>query len=358
MPKDIRTQKLAQVIVDYSLRVKKHENVIISGSTEAEPFIVELFKAIILKGGHPILNIHLPGVDSFFYKFAKNHQIEKFPNHFDFQVKNAQKYIGIDSEYNTRDLTGADSSKITKREKILDPIRNYIVNERNKIWRCSVAYPTVALAQEAEMSLDEYEDFVYRACLQNWMKLSNKNEKILKLIKKTKNVHLVGPGVDLKFKINGKMAKADSGEENMPGGEIYVAPEKLSLEGWIKFDYPAIRSGKEVLGIRLEFKKGRVIKYDATKNRDLLTEMLKTDKGSSYIGELGIGCNPKINKFTKNLLFDEKINGTIHLALGMADKDNGGGNDSAIHWDIVKDMKKGKIILDGKERQVRGAWKI
>jgi aminopeptidase len=144
----------------------------------------------------------------------------------------------------------------------------------------------------------------------------------------------------------------------MPGGEIFMAPVRGSLEGWIKFDYPAIRDGKEVTDVFLRFHEGKVIQATASKNQDFLLEMLKTDENSSYIGELGIGCNPKVNVFTKNLLFDEKINGTIHLALGMAYKENGGGNDSAIHWDIVKDMKKGKIVLDGKVIQEKGKWKI
>ena len=137
-----------------------------------------------------------------------------------------------------------------------------------------------------------------------------------------------------------------------------MAPVRNSLNGWIKFEYPAIRDGKEVTDIKLVFKNGKVIEFDASKNKDFLKEMLNADENASYVGEFGIGCNPRVNKFTKDLLFDEKINGTIHLALGMAYKQNGGGNDSKIHWDIVKDMHKAKIILDGKVIQEKGKWKI
>ena len=144
----------------------------------------------------------------------------------------------------------------------------------------------------------------------------------------------------------------------MPGGEIFMAPIKDSLNGWIKFEYPAIRDGKEVSGVFLKFKNGKVIEAKADKNEKFLNAMLNVDENSGYVGEFGIGMNPKINKFTKNLLFDEKIGGTIHLALGMAYKENGGGNDSAIHWDIVKDMRKSKIILDGKVVQDNGKWMI
>jgi len=311
-----------------------------------------------LRGAHPILRVSLPELSPFFYKYARDHQIKKFPDHFDYTVKNAQKYIGIDTVSNTRDLADADPRKIVAREIITRPITNYIVNRREKIWRCTVGFPCMAMAQEAEMSLADYERFVFGACLQDWQKVGKFIDKILAKFRKGTISHLVGEGVDLKFQINGKLAKADKGEENMPGGEVYMAPLRTSLEGKILFDYPAIESGKEVSDIYLEFKKGKVVKFAASKNKNFLREMLATDKNSSYVGEFGIGCNPKINRFTKNLLFDEKINGTIHLALGMAYKDNGGGNNSAIHWDIVKNMKRGKIILDGKVVQEKGKWKI
>ena len=183
-------------------------------------------------------------------------------------------------------------------------------------------------------------------------------DKILSKFKKGNKIHLIGENVDLKFDIHGQKAVADKGEENMPGGEIFMAPIRESLNGYIKFEYPAIRNGKEVTGIFLKFENGKVIESKADKNEDFLKQMIATDENASYVGEFGICCNPKINRFTKDLLFDEKINGTIHLALGMAYKENGGGNDSAIHWDIVKDMKKAKIILDGKIIQENGVWKI
>jgi aminopeptidase len=208
------------------------------------------------------------------------------------------------------------------------------------------------------MSLIEYENFVYNACLQDWDKLSKMFNRISKKFEKGKNVLLKGENVDLKFSIKNKNVKVDAGEENMPGGEIFMAPVRESLNGWIKFEYPAIRDGKEVNGIKLVFENGKVIESSADKNEDFLKEMINTDENSKYVGEFGIGVNPKIDKFTKNLLFDEKIGGTIHLALGMAYKENGGGNDSAIHWDIVKDMKEAKIILDGKVVQDKGRWKI
>lgn len=358
MPQDLRTKKLAQLVVDYSLFIKPKENVVIAGSTEASDFIVTLYKEILWRGAYPILYINLPGLNPFFYQHAEKHQLEKYPDHFDYIAKHAQKYISINTYFNTRELSGCDSKKIALRRRVTRPIINHIVNQKDKIHRCSVGFPCVALAQEAEMSFEDYEDFVFDACLQDWKKNTQNINKLLFLFQKGKSVNLVGDGVDLKFKIRGKQAAADRGEENMPGGEIFMAPEKKSVEGWIKFDYPAIEAGNEVIGIYLEFKKGKVIKATADKNEEFLKQMLSADENASYLGEFGIGCNPRINRFTKNLLFDEKINGTIHLALGMAYKENGGGNDSAIHWDIVKSMRHAKIVLDGRIIQENGIWKL
>jgi aminopeptidase len=358
MPVDLRTRKLAQLAVRYSVAVKPGEKVIISGGSEAIPFLVELYKEIILQKAIPIVRVNLPDVSDFFFKYATKGQIEHFPQYWMDTVKGAQAYIGISSDLNTRELTGVDPKKITSREKVMHSIPDYIVNTPDKIRRVSIAYPCHALAQDAEMSLSEYENFVYSACLQDWKKLGPRLDKISKTFERGKKVHLVGENVDLKFSIAGKNSVADKGEENMPGGEIFMAPVRESLNGWIKFEYPAIRAGKEVIDVFLKFINGKVVESKATKNEDFLKAMLNTDGNSSYVGEFGIGCNPKVNKFTKDLLFDEKIGGTIHLALGAAYKQNGGGNDSAIHWDIVKDMHRAKIVLDGKVVQENGKWKI
>ena len=355
---DPRTRQLAKLVVDYALKLKKNENVVISGGTEAEPFLLALYKEAILKGAHPDLRISISETAPFFFKHAKKHQIEKFPDTFNYQVKNAQKYIGILTTTNTRELANCDPKKMAARQKIIKPISNYICNGKPDIKRSSVAYPCQALAQEAEMSLTEYENFVYGACLQDWKRIGKRMNQILKKFQKGKSIHLIGEGVDLKFQIHGKLAKSDLDGENIPMGEIFMAPVRESLNGWIKFDYPAIENSKEVTDIYLKFKDGKVIESKASKNQDFLKEMLNADKNASYVGEFGIGMNPKIKRFTKNLLFDEKMGGTIHLALGMAYKENGGGNDSVIHWDIVKDMSKAKIILDGKIVQQNAKWKI
>ncbi len=357
MPLDLRTRKLAKIAVNYCVKVKKGEKVIISGGVEAVDFLTELYKEVILAGGIPIVKMGLPNVSDFFYKHANEEQLNHFPDYWFDTVKCADKYIGINSEMNSRELTNADSKKIALRGKIMHKISDYVCNEKDEIRRITIAYPCLALAQDAEMSLNEYENFVYGACLQDWIKLEPRLREIALKFEKGSEVWLKGDGVDLKFSIKGKNCLIDP-EENMPGGEVFMAPVRESLNGWIKFDYPRIVSGKQIAGVYLKFENGKIVEYDAEKGKEFLGELLKSDENASYIGEFGIGCNYKIDRYTNDLLFDEKIGGTIHLALGMAYKENGGGNDSSIHVDIVKDMSKAKIILDGKVAQSEGKWKF
>ena len=355
---DPRTRKLAQQTVRYSVGMKPGEKVIISGGSEAIPFLVELYKEVILQGGIPIVKVGLPDTSDFYYKYANKDQLNHFPDYWFETLKQAQCFIGVCTELNTRELTSADGKKITARRKLLKPISDHINQDRSKMRRVSVAYPCLSLAQDAEMSLTEYENFVYNACLLDWKKLGKRLDKIAKVFEKGQKVHLIGEGVDLKFSIKDKNCIASKGEENMPDGEIFMAPVRESLNGHIKFDYPIIVSGKQLSGVYLRFENGKVVEASAEKNEDFLMELLETDENSSYVGEFGIGCNPRVNKYTNSLLFDEKIGGTIHLAIGSAYKQNGGGNDSAIHVDIVKDMKKAKIILDDRVVQERGKWYI
>jgi aminopeptidase len=361
MPTDLRCQKLAKLAVNYCVFVKPHEKIIISGGTEAQDFLLALYKETIINGAHPITRISIPGMTPFFYKHAKKHQIEKYPDIFEHIIKQSKKYIGINTESNTRELTSCDPKKITQRAKITRKITDLVCNNQPNMHRTTIAFPCQALAQDAEMSLIEYENFVYGACLQDWNKLSKRLHKIKNKFKENSTVHLKGQGVDLKFKVEGHLAKVDDGKENMPGGEIFMAPIKTTVNGHINFEYPSIRNGKEVTDIKLEFKDGKVINSSASKNQDFLQQMINTDENSQYIGEFGIGANPKITKYTKNLLFDEKISGTIHLALGATYKDNTTPQtmrESAIHWDIVKSMKKAKMIVDNKIIQENGVWKI
>jgi aminopeptidase len=207
------------------------------------------------------------------------------------------------------------------------------------------------------MSLTEYEEFVYNAMLRDWTSEGTKMRKLKELFDNSKEVHLVGEESDLTMSIGGRTTIIDDGTHNMPGGELFTAPLEGSAEGKIYFDLPAVVYGKEVQEVRLEFEKGLIVDYSARKNDDLLKAMVETDKGSHRLGELGIGVNWGITRFTKNILLDEKIGGTIHLAIGQSYKECGGRNKSAIHWDMIKTLKPGRIELDGKTVQENGRFK-
>jgi len=354
---DERIKKLAEILVNYSVRVKKGETITISASSAAEELVVELYRLIIKKGAYPVVNIQFPKMAYIYYKNASKEQLRKFPDIFNFQIKKSQACISISADENTRELSNVDPRSVAVRQKITAPISDYIVNEKKKIRRVSLDFPTNALAQDAEMSLEEYESFLFNATNQDWNKEKKRLYKIKSLFKNADKIRIIGSDTDIEMSVKGREFIVDAGEENMPGGEIFSAPLEKTVNGKIKFTYPAVRSGREVNDVELEFKNGKVIKAKASKNEKFLKAMINTDKGSKYVGELGIGGNLQINKFTKNLLFDEKLNGTIHLALGMAYKECKGTNKSALHWDIVKDLKKnGKIIVDGKVVQKNGKW--
>lgn len=356
---DPRIKKLAEVLVNYSLFIKKGEVVSINSSFIAKDLIKEVYRLCIKKGAFPMVNIGIPGLSYIYYKNASKEQLKKFPKIMEFEVKHTQKYLGIGAPVNTREFSNIDPRKITIRNKVTDPLTDYIVNAKPKIYRCTMDFPTNALAQDAEMSLEEYEDFLFNACLLDWKKLSIRFKKLAKIFNKAKEFRIIGKDTDLKMNIHKNSFVIDDGKENMPGGEVFGAPSKFSVNGHIRFTYPAVRSGVEVQNIYCEFKNGKCIKATADKNQKFLNKMLDTDKGSRFLGEIGIGMNPKIIKFTKNLLFDEKIGGTVHFAFGMAYKECDQPNKSALHWDIVKDLRKGgKILLDGKVIQRNGKWLV
>ncbi len=355
---EVRTRKLAKLVVRYCVDVKPNENVVIVGSSGAEDFIKELHNQIILAEANPLIRMYPKGMDYFYFKHANKKQLTDFPRWWYDAIKKSNNFIEVLTEFNTCELSSCNPKKIELRESVLSPISEYIESQKEKMKYVLVSYPCAAHAQEADMSFDEWQDFVFSSCLIDWKKFAKKYNKINKVFEKGKDIHLIGENVDLKFSVRKKNSMLDNGKENMPGGELYMSPNKKSLNGWIRFEFPSIYNGKEISEIYLEFKDGRVVKYDAKKNKKMLKFALESDKNAKYIGEFGIGVNPNIKKLTNNLMFDEKISGTIHLALGNAYIENGGGNDSVIHWDIIKDMRKAKIILDGKVVQENGKWKV
>ena len=343
---DPRISKLADILVNYSVAVKKGDHVLLSLTDEGMPLLKEVYELCLKKGAITRVHIHDSELDSVYFGNASKTNLEYFHKVDMQEAKWADCSIRISGSRNTKNLSSIDSSKISTRMKTLNPIRNHIVD---KVRWVICNYPSNALAQDAEMSLDEYTDFVFNATNIDWKKISKKQTKIKRILDAGSIVHIKGDNTDLTFSIKGRQGIKCDGYRNMPDGEVFVAPDEFSAEGYITYDFPAIYRGKEVEGIRLEFKKGLCVKATAKKNEKYLNTLLNTDKGARRLGEFGIGMNYGIQNFSKSILFDEKIGGTIHLATGMAYNEGGGKNKSAIHWDMIKDLRKnGEITIDGK----------
>jgi len=350
-----RIQKIAKVLVDYSTRVKESEKVVITAPPVASPLVLEVYKLCLQRGAHPVIRTPLPGSAYLFYRYAKDHQLKRFPKTAMYEMKNTDAYISIRAPVNTSEFCTVNPSKIAMRSKVLRPISKYRL--QNVKW-VAFDYPTSAFAQNAGMSLHDYEDFAFKAVSLNWIKLRNRLQKISEAVNAAEKVEIIGTGTNLKFTVKSTRCALGDGTNNMPGGEVFTAPDKLSVNGHITFNYPAIYRSNEVRGIYLEFKKGKVVKEDAHSGLDFLKAMLNLDSGSRFVGEWGIGCNYNIDRFTKNTLFDEKIGGTVHFALGHGYKECNAKIRSALQWDIVKDLrKKGTIYLDGRLFQKNGKFK-
>jgi len=341
---DPRIKQIAEILVNYSTKVKKGDYVQILSDTEAEPLVKEIYELCLRKEAIPVIKLSFTWQTYSYYKHASEFILNHFPETALEEMKKTDVYIAIRGGKNAKELTSISPKKISARQKIMDPIQKERLKKRWVLFE----FPSPSLAQEAEMSTEEFEDFVYNACLLDWHEESKRLDKAMEIMSKGKQVRILGEQTDISFSIAGRKFKKGSGECNMPDGEIFTAPEENSTQGHIKFTYPAIYGGREVSGVYLEFKDGKIIKATADKNEQFLKEMIATDEGSHKLGELGIGLNPKLTKPIKSILFDEKNDKTIHLAIGSAYEECLGVNKSAVHWDFIKDMRDGKIFLDEK----------
>lgn len=354
---DPRTTKLASILVRHSLKVKKDETVLIASSTElSKPLVLEVYREVMRAGAHPFTSIGFEETANIFYDMATPRQLAFFPETKFFEAKNIDCFVNIRASANKKAMSNVDPKVVGTRSKVLSPISEEIVNRKRWIL---TNYPTHSLAQEADMSLEEYEDFLYGATNIDWDKVRRKEMKLKGLLDKASEVRIVGKDTDLTLSIKGRKAIPCYGERNMPDGEVYLSPIESSAEGYIYYEMPAIYQGREVTGIRLRFRGGKVVEAHADKNEEFLLAMLDTDKGARYLGELGVGVNYGIRKFTKDILFDEKIGGTVHLAVGRSYESAGGKNHSAVHWDMIKDLRKGgALYLDGKAIQKNGKFLV
>lgn len=353
---DPRIAKLAKIVVRYSTKVKKGDRVSIYGSEDSIPLVKAVYKEVILAGGIARCNVSFNGQAYTYYKNASAEQIKNFPEIDWYAIQHTDVVIYVKAGNNKKELTNVDHKKVAMRSKVTKKINDYRVNKTR--W-CLVPYPTAAYAQDADMSLEEFSDYVFGCTNVDYAAMTKKWDKLKRIVDKGSEVHIKGKETDLRFSIKGRVAIGTQGDYNIPDGEVFTAPVENSAEGHILFDMPAVYGNNEVNMVRLWFKKGKCVKATAEKNEKFLKTMLDMDSGSRYLGEFGIGVNFKIDRFIKDILFDEKIGGTIHLALGQSYKWCKGVNKSALHWDMIKDLRKGgQFSIDGKVIMKNGRFLI
>lgn len=352
---DLRLEKWADLIVNYSVGVKPGERVLLRADKLAEPLINAVYAKVLQAGGNPFILVDMPAALELLYKYGNDAQVEYVPEPLELAMGNFECLIRILASSNTHALGSADPQKVVKHNQALRPLmQTYLERAAKRELRWSLtAYPTEAFAQDADMSLDEYTEFILGAVMpdQNdpigyWKKVAAKQDGIVKWLKGRKHVHLVGKGTDLRLSIEGRDFINCCGHENMPDGEVFTGPVEDSIEGHVTFSYPTIYQGREVTGVQLDFVKGKAVKATAEKNEDFLNKTLDIDDGGRYVGEFAIGTNEGITKFTREILFDEKIGGSFHMALGTGYPETGSKARSAIHWDMICDLRDGEIYVD------------
>lgn len=359
---DPRVSKFANVLVQHSARVVPGDRILLEGTTAAEPLLRELYIQILEKGGNPHLMVALPGTmpfsqDEMYLTYAKDTQLDFVPTFYKMAYDQFEGRIRIHSATNTKGTSNIDPAKIQRRGKATSVITEsqFRRGAEGAFKWVTTLYPTEAYAQDASMSLKEYEDFVFGAVHANeenpiafWKSVEQKQQSAVDFMKGKNQVTLHGPNVDLTLSVKGRTFMNSFGTFNMPDGEIYTGPVEDSVNGWVKFTYPANYGGTSVEGAELTFSNGQVKTAKAEKNQDFLLKTLESDAGSRNLGEFAIGTNFDIQQFTGNILFDEKIGGSFHMALGAGYPETGSKNKSSIHWDMICDMRTdSEILVDG-----------
>lgn len=364
---DPRIQTVANILVGYSIELKPGQLVQIQAKVEGSPLVVALYRAILEAGGHPWVDMSVEETEELFYVNASDQQLDFYPEFLKQEDEAISASISVWSDANTQRLNHVDAAKQARRAKVMHPVisRFFERMANREIRWVGTAFPTNAAAQTAEMSLHDYEDFVYGACLiaepdpiAAWKTISLDQQGLIHYLSERSEIHLEGEGTDLRLTYAGRTWENCDGHENFPDGEIFTAPIEESVEGHIRFSYPACYRGRQVEEVRLWFEKGKVVKATASKNEAFLLEMLEIDEGAKYVGEFAFGTNRGIQSFTGDTLFDEKIGGTVHLVLGKGFLETRSKNDSAIHWDMVCDLRRGgRVRVNGETFSENGQFK-
>jgi aminopeptidase len=350
---DPRADKLADVLVNYSVAVQPGDKVLVQGETVAAPLLKAVYVKVLQAGGYPLPLIGLPGVKELFFRYASDEQLQYVHEPIKRIIETYDASITIMGTENTKALSNVDPAKMVLKQQAQAEISKiFFQRSASGEYRwVGAMFPNNAHAQEAEMSLSEYKDFVYGACMPDledpvghWQRFSAWQQKIVDWFEDKERVHVTAPGTDLRLSVAGRAFINSDGKNNMPSGEVFTSPVEDSVEGHVHFSYPAIYGGRELTNVRLRFEKGRVVEASADKNKDFLLQTLDIDAGSRYVGEFAIGTNAGITRFTRNMLFDEKMDGSFHLALGAGFAEAGGKNQSALHWDMLCDLRDGGEI--------------
>jgi len=358
---DSRVDKVANVLVNYSTEIRPGDLVMIHMyEPVVEPLALAVQKHVLKAGGNVIFRI---GPDQWFaageilYKYGNEAQLNFMDPVFNWLMNNIDVRIALRAFTNTKTLSNVDPEKVAAYQRANAPTQDTFMERqgRGELRWVLTQFPTQASAQDAEMSLSEYEDFVYGACMIEaddpvayWQSKGEKQKRLVDWLKGHDEVQVKGENIDLTLSIKGRTFKNSEGKHNMPDGEIFTGPVEDSVNGWVKFTYPAVKDAREVDGVEIRFENGEAVKATANKGEDFLNAILNTDVRSRYLGEFAIGTNEKIQRFTRNILFDEKIGGTVHMAFGAGYPDTGSANKSAIHWDMICDMRSGgEIWVDG-----------
>jgi aminopeptidase len=355
---DPRVAKLGDLLVNYSLELRPGQLLRIDAATVAVPLVTEAYRYALRAGGHPRTRIEVEGLDVIAVGEANDEQLVHVADLDRLEVEQIDAVMTIWADRNTRSLSQADPGRVSRRIASRRELTKRFwerIDAGEAKW-VGTRFPTEAHAQDAEMSLPEYEDFVYGAChvrededpVAHWRAVSVELNARARELDTFREFRILGPDTDLRINVEGRRWLAADGKLNMPDGEIFTSPVETETEGEIRFSFPAIFHGRGVEDVRLRFEGGRVVDAEAKTANDYLQSLLDMDAGARILGEFAFGLNYEIDRFTRDILFDEKIGGTIHLALGSSFKKLGGENDSGLHWDMICDLRSdGEVYADG-----------
>ena len=341
----------ADLLAGYCLDVHSGQEVLVRSTTLAEPLLLECQRAILARDAWPLLRVELPGATAAFHRHALDRHLDSYPQVNYAEVKRAHAHLGIQAPENTRALAGIDPERLARATLARGPLREHMLRKR---W-CATLWPTHAGAQEAGMSLADFEAFVARALfvdqpdpVRSWGELRAFQSGLIERLQSARVLHVEAPGTDLRLEVAGRTWVNSDGKRNMPSGEVFTGPHEGSANGHIRFDVPSSPAGVDVAGVELAFRGGLVVAASAERGEQYLQRALATDEGARRLGEIGIGTNFGIDRAIGATLFDEKIGGTVHLALGRSYPETGGRNESALHWDLICDLRTGgRLTADG-----------